>query len=97
MSSRLKLQKNTAAKKKAEQQVQQVFLLTLSVTWEHPCSHSNKPFSMQALQEESRQHEQALFDSLQGTAPGTAGKLTIKTVLPGCIEYPMNACADLLH
>lgn len=33
---------------------------------------------MQAMQEESQQLEQALFDSLQGSAPGTAGTLTVK-------------------
>ncbi|KAL3156846.1 hypothetical protein ABBQ38_001115 [Trebouxia sp. C0009 RCD-2024] len=68
MSSRLKLQKDTAARKKAEQQVLQG---CQSVT---PLFIYQRLPNLQALLEKQRS-EHELFDSLKGTNPGTAGRL----------------------
>lgn len=71
MSSRLRLQKKSAAKKEAELQVlQRSTLPSASCHTKGPGVHL-----LQATLQVQEDVEKAQFDSLQGAAPGTAGAL----------------------
>lgn len=89
MSSRLKLQKDTAARKKAEQQVLQG---CQSVT---PLFIYQRLPNLQALLEKQRS-EHELFDSLKGTNPGTAGRLYggMLTRLPALVADSVAALSS---
>ena len=106
MSSRLKLQKNTAVKKKAEQQVRHGFQTRMGmIALDHI---PNWLLELQALLAEQESEHALLFDSLKGTDPGTAGKLSpagsLATCLLGCQDewqihklHSCRQCALMAH
>ena len=82
MSSRLRLQKKSAAKKEAELQVLQCSSLPAT------SCHSKGPgvHLLQAALQAQEDVEKAQFDSLQGAAPGTAGLLQRRCVLLNLLQ-----------